>query len=58
MLCLAYGLVDKNFSSRMAERACIVCVGVWNEEGSIAGNVCVNTTFPKLLLLNFSNLKN
>lgn len=54
MLCLACGLVDKNFSSRRAERACIVCVGVWNEEGSI----CVNTTFPKLLLLNFSNLKN
>lgn len=24
---------------------------------SIAGNVCVNTAFSKLLLLNFSNLK-
>lgn len=25
---LAYGLVDRSFSSSMAERACIICVGV------------------------------
>lgn len=60
-LCLSYDLVDKNFSSSMAERACIVWVSGVRKGGrvvNIAGDVWVNTTSPVLLLWNFSNLKN